>query len=138
MIVAAATLSDVRAFCTLKTCSTSRKIQSVPQTLNPVILSPVSLNMGTHLKTTIELSDVLLDCAKQHARRVNTTLRALIEAGLNRILVEQAVQAAQPYELPDLSVGGGQILIEPANWRELESEALLASLAERHSEDLPK
>jgi hypothetical protein len=85
--------------------------------------------MGTHMKTTIELSDVLLEAAKDYARRSNSTLRALIEAGLNRILTEHALATAQPYVLPDLSVGGGQMLIDPANWRELESEALLETLA---------
>jgi hypothetical protein len=84
--------------------------------------------MGTHMKTTIELSDVLLESAKQYAQRSNTTLRALIEAGLSRILTEQALAGQQRYVVPDLSVGGGQMLIDPANWRELESEALLGSL----------
>lgn len=85
--------------------------------------------MGARMKTTIELSDVLLESAKNYARRSNSTLRALIEAGLSRILTEQALASAQPYVVPDLSVGGGRMLIDPASWRELESEALLESLA---------
>ncbi len=69
----------------------------------------------------------------------NSTLRALIEAGLSRILTEHALTAAKPYVVPDLSVGGGQMLIEPALWRDLESEALLESQAmRRHLEPASK
>jgi hypothetical protein len=46
------------------------------------------------MKTTIELSDVLLESTKPHARRSHSTLRALIEAGLSRILAEQASDTA--------------------------------------------
>ena len=103
---------------------------------NTVIQLPVQINMGAHMKTTIELSDVLLESAKQYARRNNSTLRALVEAGLSRILAEQALDTAQPYVLPDLSVGGGQMLIDPANWRELESEAMLETLAALHTKQV--
>ena len=63
---------------------------------NAVIPSALTLSMGTHMKTTIELSDVLLESAKLFARRSNTTLRALVEAGLSRILEDQALNATQP------------------------------------------
>ena len=88
----------------------------------------MQFDMGARMKTTIELSDVLLVSAKQYAQRTNSTLRALVEAGLSRILAEQALDTAQPYVVPDLSVGGGHMLVSPAHWRELESEALLETL----------
>ena len=42
--------------------------------------------MGTLMKTTIEISDALLDEAKRHAKERGTTLRALVEEGLRGVL----------------------------------------------------
>ena len=42
--------------------------------------------MCSHMKTTIEISDALLDQAKRHAGERGTTLRALVEAGLRTVL----------------------------------------------------
>ena len=42
--------------------------------------------MGTHMKTTMEISDSLLLAAKRQAARSGTTLRAVIEPGLKQIL----------------------------------------------------
>jgi hypothetical protein len=44
----------------------------------------------------------------------------LVEAGLSRILQDQALSNAQPYVVPDLSVGGGQMLMDRrigVNWK---------------------
>ena len=46
--------------------------------------------MGTHMKTTIEISDALLEAAKQQAGDRATTLRALVEEGLRTVLEEGA------------------------------------------------
>ena len=41
------------------------------------------------MKTTVEIPDSLLDEARKLAARERTTVRALIEAGLRRILAER-------------------------------------------------
>jgi hypothetical protein len=42
------------------------------------------------MKTTVEISDPLLDEAKTVAAREETTVRALIEEGLRRVLAERS------------------------------------------------
>lgn len=44
--------------------------------------------MVTHMKTTIDIADVLLDEAKRRARREHRTLREFVEEGLRRVLAE--------------------------------------------------
>ena len=60
--------------------------------------------MGTHMKTTVEISNSLLVQAKALARRENTTLRALIEAGLRAVLRDRKRRA--PFRLRDASFRG--------------------------------
>ncbi len=43
-------------------------------------------NMGSHMKTTVDLSDALLIAAKKRAAEDRTTLRAILERGLRREL----------------------------------------------------
>jgi hypothetical protein len=45
--------------------------------------------MGGHMKTTIEISDALLEEAKRTANREHTTLRRLVEQGLRQVLVQR-------------------------------------------------
>jgi hypothetical protein len=60
-------------------------------------------SMGTHMKTTVEIADPLLEQAKVEARRRGTTVRSLIEEGLRRVIAEPNVDG---YVLPDCSVSG--------------------------------
>ena len=61
--------------------------------------------MGTHMKTTVEIADPLLDAAKREAERSGCTLRDLIELGLQREL-ERRAKETKPFVMRDGSVGG--------------------------------
>ncbi|MCL4836470.1 MAG: DUF2191 domain-containing protein [Thermoanaerobaculia bacterium] len=75
--------------------------------------------MGTHMKTTIELSDALLAEAKRLAEERGTTLKAVFEAGLRRELREAA--AATSFRLRDESVDGEGLRPElaGASWEQI-------------------
>lgn len=76
--------------------------------------------MVTHMKTTIELSDPLLERAKRLAARDSTTLRELVEAGLRHVLKERA-QRAEPFVLRDARVEGRGLSPEfsGASWNDI-------------------
>lgn len=60
--------------------------------------------MGTHMKTTIEISDDLMKKAKALAAKRHITLRAVIERGIRTTLQEE--RKAELFSLPDRSVDG--------------------------------
>ena len=57
------------------------------------------------MKTTVEIAPALLARAKKLAARRQTTLRALIEAGLRHVLASEGGNRAR-YRLPDARVNG--------------------------------
>jgi len=57
------------------------------------------------MKTTVDIPDPLLAEARRAADREGTTLRALVEAGLRRVLAERRPKAA-PFRLRDASFRG--------------------------------
>lgn len=61
-------------------------------------------SMVAHMKTTVEIADSLLASAKQLAAQKRTTLRALVEAGLRRVLEEH--ERGEPFRLRDASFTG--------------------------------
>lgn len=74
------------------------------------------------VKTTVVISDGLLERAKRHARRTGRPLRAVIEEGLQLVLERQAAQPR--YELADRSVGkaGAPNPLESLTWQDLRDE----------------
>jgi hypothetical protein len=79
--------------------------------------------MGTHMKTTLDISDPLFNSAKALAQQSNTTLRALVEEGLRRVLSDSPAQAKPAFKLKDASVRGKQILIaDPRQWQQMEED----------------
>jgi hypothetical protein len=74
------------------------------------------------VKTTVEISDVLLDRARRHARRSGRPMRSLIEEGLRLVL--EAESPPRRYELPDCSVGepGAPNPLESLPWQNLRDE----------------
>lgn len=79
--------------------------------------------MGTHMKTTVEISDVLLEEAKKVASSEKTTLRALIESGLREVLGRRKRSAK--FRLRDASVKGKGLRPEfrGAEWERIRDES---------------
>jgi hypothetical protein len=78
--------------------------------------------MVTHMKTTIEISDAVLERAKAVASREGTTLRALVEEGLRQVL---KARRAGAFKLRDASVDGSGLTPEfrGASWDALRDAA---------------
>ena len=60
--------------------------------------------MVTHMKTTIEIADAIGEQARRVAAREGTTLRALVEEGLRKVLRETARR--RTFTLRDASYKG--------------------------------
>lgn len=86
--------------------------------------------MGAHMKTTIEVSDALFDSAKSLAQKRQTTMRALVEEGLRRVLADTQTKAKPAFKLKDARVHGKEMLIaDPQRWRQFEEEHEVARAA---------
>lgn len=88
-----------------------------------VILAYGFCSMGTHMKTTIELNDVLLLAAKESAIRQGTTLRSVVEAALRDYLEHRVRDPRAAFRLrrhafggkglrPEAAVGGWERILE--------------------------
>lgn len=76
-------------------------------------------NMATHMKTTIEISDALLEEARRVAAREKTTIRSLVEEGL-RAALERRKRAGR-FKLRKASFGGRGLRpeVEAGGWERL-------------------
>jgi hypothetical protein len=73
--------------------------------------------MSRHMRTTVRLSDALLDQAKREAAKRHETLTALIEQGLRLVLAESRSQRAKRPRvvLPASGKGGLQPGVDIGN-----------------------
>lgn len=69
------------------------------------------------MKTTIEITDSLLDEAKRLAARERTTLRALIEEGLRHVLAKR--QRSRPFKLRRVTFGGEGVDPALRSWEDV-------------------
>lgn len=79
--------------------------------------------MGAHMKTTIEISDPVLNDARRLAAREGVTLRALVELGLRRLIAEK--KRATGFRLRKASYKGNglQAGLQDASWERLREMA---------------
>ena len=61
-------------------------------------------NIVTHVKTTIDIADSILDQARDLAARQGTTLRALVEEGLRAVVEDHRTR--QRFTLRRVTFGG--------------------------------
>lgn len=77
----------------------------------------ISLDMLTHMRTSVDIPDHLLRQAKRAARERGTTLRQLLVDGLRSVVA--AGERARPHRLKDLSFGEGG-LVAGLSWSDAE------------------
>lgn len=71
------------------------------------------------MKTTIELPDALLQQARELARKEGTTLRRLLEEGLQRSLEARQREKPGPIEFPVYGGSGLTKEFEGAGWERI-------------------
>jgi Arc/MetJ family transcription regulator len=76
--------------------------------------------MASHMKTTVQISDALLAEVQKIAAKNKTTLRALVQEGLQHVVSEDQ-KKKKPFKLKDMSVGGEglQPEFQNASWEEI-------------------
>ncbi|MBI2317174.1 MAG: DUF2191 domain-containing protein [Betaproteobacteria bacterium] len=75
--------------------------------------------MGSHMKTTVEISDALLSEARKVARREGTTVKILIEQGLRHAVSQRKLR--RPFRLRKATFKGKGLSAEArsAGWARL-------------------
>ena len=76
--------------------------------------------MVSHMKTTLNIDDTVFLRLREEANRRGTSMSALVEAGLRRILEERVPHRTGQDTLPPLPTWhGGRMLVDVANRDEL-------------------
>ena len=79
--------------------------------------------MATHMKTTIDISDAILEQARKLAAREGVTVKALVELGLRRIIAERKAGGAFRLRKASFKGAGLQPGIRDATWEQLREVA---------------
>ena len=68
--------------------------------------------MVFHMKTTLNIDDTVMQRPREEAARRGTTMSALVEAGLRRVLVAPVAAMRRPETLPPLPTwnSGGHLV----------------------------
>ena len=76
--------------------------------------------MVCHMKTTLNIDDTVMQALREEAARRRTTMSALVEAGLRRILSDAPPSDGLSDGLPPLPTwSGGDLLVDVSNRDEL-------------------
>ena len=76
--------------------------------------------MVFHMKTTLNIDDTVMKRLREEAARRSTTMSALVEAGLRRILEDPPAEAGKRRALPQLpSWKAGPYLVDISNRDEM-------------------
>ena len=76
--------------------------------------------MVSYMKTTLNIDDTVMQELREEAARRRTTMSALVEAGLRRILHDGPETDVRPEALPPLPTWhGGEALVDVADRDEL-------------------
>ena len=76
--------------------------------------------MVCHMKTTLNIDETVMQRLREEATRRGTTMSALVEAGLRRVLAAPGSLGAPPETLPPLPVWkSGGFKVDIANREEL-------------------
>ena len=80
--------------------------------------------MGSHIKTTLDISDPLLEAAKAAAARNGTTLRAIVEEGLRAVLAQRdSPRRFKPRDATFKGRGLHPDFVARGGWRKLREAA---------------
>jgi len=83
----------------------------------------VHCDTSSHMKTTVQIPDSLLEQAKRLASQEHTTVRALMEEGLRRLIAER--RGKKPFKLRKVTFCGNGLQPQMAGtgWQQIRDTA---------------